>query len=157
MSKSSSVELVDFSAGLAPHFGRLNRAWIEQDYAIEPPEEEMLARPESVIERGGAIVFAKRGDEVVGTGGLEALAEGDFEIIKMAVEPECRGRGIGQLLMDRLIAIAIERGARWVRIETVAALVAANGLYRKNGFIPAREQQSRHGYSRADMFYERKV
>lgn len=157
MLKESSVELVDFSEVLAPHFGRLNRAWIEKDYAIEPPEEEMLGRPESVIERGGAIVFAKRGDEVVGTGGLEALEGGDFEIIKMAVEPACRGLGIGQLLMERLLEIAIERGARWVRIETAASLGPANGLYRKNGFEPAREQRSLHGYSRADMFYERKV
>lgn len=151
------IEIVDFTEALALHFGRLNRAWIEKDYAIEPPEEEMLARPASVIEKGGVIVFAKRGDEVVGTAGLEVLEGGDFEIIKMAVEPEWRGEGIGQMLMERLLAIAREREARWVRIETAASLAPANALYRKNGFVPAREQRSLHGYSRADMFYERRV
>ena len=117
----------------------------------------MLARPESVIERGGAIVFARRGQEIVGTGGLEALEGGDFEIIKMAVTPSCRGWGIGQLLMDRLVEMAIDRGAHWVRIETATSLVPANALYRKNGFVSARVQKSLHGYSRADAFYERRV
>jgi putative acetyltransferase len=152
-----SIEIVEFTLELAPHFGRLNRAWIEKDYAIEPPEEEMLARPVSVIERGGGIIFARDGARVVGTGGLEPLPEGNFEIIKMAVEPDCRGLGIGQLLIERLMAMAIKRGATWVRIETVSALAPANGLYRKNGFGLAREQHSLHGYSRADMFYEKRV
>ncbi len=151
------IELVDFTAELAPHFGRLNRAWIEQDFVIEPPEEEMLARPETVIERGGAIVFAVQAGKVVGTGGLEPWGEGDFEIIKMAVEPTCRGHGVGQLILERLAAMAAAQGAQWVRIETAAALVAANALYRKNGFEPARVQRSLHGYSRADRFYERRV
>lgn len=154
---NEAIKIVDFTEALAPHFGRLNRAWIEQDYAIEPPEEEMLARPASVIERGGAIVFAQRGEAIVGTAGLEVLAGGDFEIIKMAVDPEWRGQGVGQRLIERLLAMAKARGARWVRIETAAALAPANGLYRKNGFVPAREQKSLHGYSRADMFYERRV
>jgi ribosomal protein S18 acetylase RimI-like enzyme len=155
--RSQNINVVEFSPELASHFGRLNRAWIEKDYAIEPPEEAMLARPISVIERGGAIIFAKRGDDVVGTAGLEAWEGGDFEIIKMAVEPERWGEGIGQLLMERLLRMAQERKARWVRIETAASLVPANGLYRKNGFVAAREQKSLHGYSRADMFYERRV
>lgn len=151
------IEILDFSEELAPHFGRLNRAWIEQDYAIEPPEEEMLARPQSVIERGGVIVFVQQGKQIVGTGGLEPLSGGDYEIIKMAVEPECRGQGIGQRLIQRLTEMAIERGATWVRIETASSLGPANALYRKNAFVAAREQRSLHGYSRADVFYEKRV
>lgn len=151
------IKILDFSEELAPHFGRLNRAWIEKDYTIEPPEEEMLARPQSVIERGGVIVFVQQGERIVGTGGLEPLSDGDYEIIKMAVEPECRGQGIGQRLIERLTEIAIGRGATWVRIETASSLAPANALYRKNGFMVAREQRSLHGYSRADVFYEKRV
>ena len=151
------IEILEFTEELAPHFGRLNRAWIEKDYAIEPPEEEMLARPQSVIERGGVIVFVRQGGLIVGTGGLEPLSGGDYEIIKMAVEPESRGQGIGQQLIERLTAVAIERGATWVRIETASSLAPANALYRKNGFVAAREQRSLHGYSRANVFYEKRV
>ena len=151
------IEILEFTEELAPHFGRLNRAWIEKDYAIEPPEEEMLARPQSVIERGGVIVFVRQGGLIVGTGGLEPLSGGDYEIIKMAVEPESRGQGIGQQLIERLTAVAIERGATWVRIGTASSLAPANPLYRKNGFVAAREQRSLHGYSRANVFYEKRV
>ena len=71
----------------------------------------------------------------IGTGALINEGNGKFELAKMAVTASHRGRGIGRLLAERLIAVAKASGAREVELVSQTALPAAVSLYRKLGFI----------------------
>lgn len=59
----------------------------------------------------------------------------DFELAKMAVNPEFRGRKIGDLLMDASVAFAKAKNANRIILESNTKQAAAISLYRKHGFV----------------------
>jgi len=70
---------------------------------------------------------------VVGYGGLWVILE-DSHVTTLAVDPEYRGRGFGEVLLLRLIDEAIERDAAWMTLEVRESNAVAQRLYRKYGF-----------------------
>lgn len=77
------------------------------------------------------VVF--RGDQAVGTGRL--LPE--FRIGRMAVVTAHRRSGIASLILERLVAVAAERGARTVVLH---AQVAVLDFYLRHGFAAEGEE-----------------
>lgn len=148
------VEIHTLDESLSPHFARLNRAWIERLYKIEPADEVILASPQRLVDEGGAVLFLRVDGEIVGTGGLQKLDTETAEVVKMAIDPAYQGRGLGGRIMAALLDEARRLGFRRAYIETNAELVPANAMYRKYGFKPTGQTESLHGYARADMFYE---
>ena len=60
-----------------------------------------------------------------------------LRIYSIAVHPDYRGRGLGQVLMDQTIQTAGECKAAKITLEVKVTNTSAIGLYMKNGFIPA--------------------
>ena len=74
---------------------------------------------------------------VVGCGGIAPLAGADADVCelrKMYLLPAARGRGLGQMMLDRCLAAARGRGYRRCYLETLSAMDAAQALYAKAGF-----------------------
>lgn len=149
-----ATEIRGWDPALAPHFERLNREWIERLFVLEPADELILANPQELIEAGGEVMFVLVDGEVVGTAGLQQLDAQTVELVKMAITPDSQGRGLGGRLIQALIAAAQAKGFTRIYIETNASLAASNHLYLKYGFKPTGQTTSRHGYARADVFYE---
>ena len=154
MSADMTPEIRMLDDSLAPHFARLNRAWIERLYVIEPADEIILASPQRLVDGGGAVLFLLMEGEVVGTGDLQKLDETTAEVVKMAVDPPQQGKGLGGRIMAALLDEARRLGFRRAYTGTNGELAAANGMYLKYGFKPIGQRTSLHGYVRADMFYE---
>jgi [ribosomal protein S18]-alanine N-acetyltransferase len=76
--------------------------------------------------------LAREGDEVVGFA-LGRVVLREAELLLLAVKREGRGRGIGQLLLDRFIEVAATRGAQDLHLEVREGNGAIN-LYAKTGF-----------------------
>ncbi len=148
------MEILAYNPAFAPDFERLNRAWIERYFQLERPDLEVFARPESIITSGGMISFARVGRMVVGTGALIKHTGQLGEIAKMAVDDAFQSRGIGQALLETLIAGACERGFQRLEIETSSRLPSAIRLYRRVGFRDQEKRASHHGFGRADVFLE---
>ena len=55
-------------------------------------------------------------------------------LAELYVVPERRGQGIGRALMDEVFAVAREKGARHIELNTSHDDVAARALYEKLGF-----------------------
>jgi ribosomal-protein-alanine N-acetyltransferase len=72
-------------------------------------------------------------DRVVAYGGIWVIME-DSHVTTLAVDPEYRGRGFGEVLLLRLIDEAMERGAAWMTLEVRQSNAIAQRLYRKYGF-----------------------
>src|SRR3546814_18319600 len=75
----------------------------------------------------------------LGVGGLRDLGDGICEMKRLYIDPEGRGRNLGRLLADAVIAEARQLGYRVMRLDTLPRMVAANRIYDALGFrdIPA--------------------
>ena len=89
----------------------------------------------------------RRGGDL-GYAGLSCLSPArgaDAEVMTLAVAPWAQGRGVGGVLLDALLAAAVDRGAGRVMLEVRADNAAARALYAAAGF----EQVAvREGYYR---------
>jgi DNA-binding MarR family transcriptional regulator/predicted GNAT family acetyltransferase len=131
----AQVEIVDYRPAYKKHFAALNYQWLEEDFAIEEFDRRMLEDPNGIIlRRGGAIMFARHDEDIVGTCALLARPDGNVELVKMAVTPAFRGRGIGRLLTLHAIDRAKALGARRLVLATSPRLLVANVLYKSMGF-----------------------
>lgn len=128
-----TVEIIDFEPPLAEHFRRLNLEWLHKYFVVEAVDEELLANPSVIVEGGGAILFARVEDEIVGTCALQR--DGDScELAKMAVTEGWQGRRIGAKLLCAAIERARTMGVPVLHLVTNSTLVPAINLYRKHGF-----------------------
>lgn len=151
----SPVDIVSYRPELRADFERLNRQWIEKDFHIEGSDAASLADPHGVfVAPGGEVLFALVEGAVLGTCALRREDADTFELCKMAVAPEARGRNLGDALMRAALAWARQRGVKRLYLVTNSALGPALGLYRKHGFVTTRsgpELVRETGYSRADV------
>jgi len=89
---------------------------------------DALKRPEVTF------VVARVAGHVVGCGAVVKSAQGWAEIKRMFVSPAARGQKLGRRLLQKLEAIAVERGVTLLRLETGVKQPEALSLYRSVGF-----------------------
>lgn len=151
-----SITILPFSPEHAPIFDRLNRAWIEEHFTIEPFDDLVLTQPEKMIlATGGEIWFAALNDKVVGACALLNFAPGIFEFTKLGVDEKARGNGVARKLLLHCRDRAKQKGAHTLKIFTSSKLIPANALYRSENFIEVEmtpEQKAR--YIRGNVMYD---
>jgi len=100
MSEFQLVEVVAFSSELEKHFESLNREWIEEYFVIEEADRVVFTDPfKEIVEPGGQVFFVVLQGEVLGTCAVIRSSDQVYELAKMAVKSEARGRGYGDLLI----------------------------------------------------------
>jgi putative acetyltransferase len=155
-SRVAEIGIRRFQKGDAAAFRRLNEEWITRFFRIEPKEEPILADPQStILDSGGRIFFATAGERCVGCCALIPIADQEFEVAKMAVEPSYQRAGIGRRLLVAAIEEGRNAGAHRLYLETNHALTPAIRLYESVGFKhidPNRIIPSQ--YARADVYME---
>lgn len=75
------------------------------------------------------------GDGLVGFAGVMVIDE-EAHITNMLVAPGHRQRGIGRQLMERLVEVSIEMGAKHLTLEVRSKNSAARQLYSRFGLVP---------------------
>jgi ribosomal protein S18 acetylase RimI-like enzyme len=149
-----SFEIIPFSSALQPHFESINKAWVSQYFSLEPFDLAQLENPEeTIIAKGGEIIFARLGEAIVGTVALIPSEEGVWEMIKMGVSPAFQGKGAGELLGKHILAIARQKRATKVRLYTHTKLEAAIKLYHRLGFVPCELECGAYGRCNQKMEY----
>jgi ribosomal protein S18 acetylase RimI-like enzyme len=151
-----SLTILPFDDQHAQVFDRLNRAWIEQYFTIEPIDELVLTQPEKmIITPGGEIWFAALNGDVIGACAILNFAPGIFEFTKLGVDEKARGKGVARALLRHCTARARARGAHTLKIFTNTRLAPACTLYRSENFteIPMNAEE-RARYVRGDVMFE---
>ena len=107
---------------------------IEKYCFVSPWSKDSLRKEIEENERAAYIV-AKHDGRVVGYAGMwHVVNEG--HITNVAVGAEHRRRGVGGMLVARLIEIARARGMLGITLEVRISNLHAQRLYSKFGFIP---------------------
>ncbi len=87
--------------------------------------------------------------QLVGWAGVIVIAE-TAQILTIGVVTAEQGRGVGQTLLDELLAEARRRGATEIVLEVRIDNVAARRLYERNRFVPLRVRRGYYDLGRVD-------
>ncbi len=129
------MKVTTFKPELRDAFKALNLEWVRTHFKVEPKDLEQLENPEAIRASGGEIFFVTTDEgEAVATAALIRMDDGGFELAKMAVRPDQRGKKFGDLLMKLTEAWARERGANRIYLISNTDLEPAIALYLKHGF-----------------------
>ena len=129
------MKVMTFKPEFRDAFRELNLEWIRTHFKIEKKDLEQLENPEAIREGGGEIFFVVNdAGEAIATAALIRMPDGGFELAKMAVRPDFRGKKLGDLLMKLTEAWARERDATRVYLVSNTDLEPAIALYLKHGF-----------------------
>jgi putative acetyltransferase len=116
-------------------FKQLNLEWLDYYYLTESHDLMILDDPEGkVLGNGGFIWMAEADGKIIGSAGLMKEHEGVYELVKMAVTADYRGKGISRLLIEKCLSKARELGAKKLILFSNHQLQRAIGLYEKYGF-----------------------
>lgn len=149
----NQIVIRSWEDAFAEDFIRLSLEWLEKYVCVEPADEEMLVHPhETILDIGGAIYFASSGSVNVGTVSMIPLGEGVYELAKLAVTGDCKGRGIGGILMETALDFAKTHHAKRIILFTNHVLRPAIRLYERFGFreVPLTDAE----YESADVKME---
>jgi [ribosomal protein S18]-alanine N-acetyltransferase len=118
---------------------------IDRLIAVSPEAGQWSAAGFFSSESQGVVVrIAENHGAILGMVAVRMVAA-EAEILNVAVSPEFRRQGIGQLLIDYALAEARSAGAKKVFLEVRESNVAARALYARLGFS---EAGRRRGYYR---------
>ncbi|RZJ40496.1 MAG: N-acetyltransferase [Brevundimonas sp.] len=150
-----TVAIVPYRPDHAAAWRSLNEHWIRAGgYAIEAKDDLVLGDPEgAILSKGGAIFIAEVDGAAVGCCSLMRMADGGYEVGKMAVDAAAHGQGLGRRLLDACEAHAQAAGAPRLYLETNSAQTHAIALYEAFGFRHLPPQPT--PYARANVFMEK--
>lgn len=110
-------------------------AWLGLDLCFQGFEDELENLPGKYGPPAGRLYLASNDGEVAGCIALRALGPGICEMKRLFVREEFRGRQIGNLLIEKLIADAREIGYERMRLDTFPPKMGkAVQLYESYGF-----------------------
>jgi N-acetylglutamate synthase-like GNAT family acetyltransferase len=142
MRQLNEVEIVDYQPRFKRYFKSLNVQWLQEYFKVEETDKILLSDPHGkVIKPGGLVLFARLDGKIVGTAALIKHNKHIYELAKMAVTREVRGRQVGRKLGLAAIERAKKAGARQLVLLTSPQLTAAYNLYRSLGFVEISPEQ----------------
>jgi ribosomal protein S18 acetylase RimI-like enzyme len=110
-------------------------AWLKMDLSFQNIDHELHTFCLMYGEPSGCYLLALYGSDMIAGGvGLRKLSDTICEMKRLYVYPQFAGQGIGTALCMKLFVQARLRRYRFMRLDTIARLTAANSLYEKLGF-----------------------
>lgn len=145
-----NFEIVDYETSDQPKVKALNHEWLHKYDLWEPLDDLYLDHPEEkVLHKGGRILLAKVGSEIIGTAFVVPKGEGVAEVCKLCVAEAWQGKGIGKDLMQSAMKTAVELGNHTIELYSNYKLESAYKMYQKLGFKEVEEYGDQ--YAEADL------
>ncbi len=111
-----------------------------------------LSDQEAFMADNGRLLLAREGGVIGGIACLKKLKDDTCEIKRMYVQPEFRGKKIGELLLSRLIEEAKTIGYAIILLDSDPYMTKAHSIYRALGFV---ETEPYPGAEMSDDEYSR--
>lgn len=124
-----------------------------EGFAAKDPELDALSV--FYTNSGGIYFVAEESDEILGGAGIAPLKGNSevWELQKMYLAKNSRGKGIGKQLMEKCIQEAKKRNISKLYIETLDSMIEANSMYKKFGFEEVLEPVGDTGHFGCDKYY----
>jgi len=146
-SASSAVKDFVFHQAASPHdIAQARELFLEYAQSLgfslcfQNFETELAHLPGDYAPPGGRLLLAEYEGQLAACVALHKLDADICEMKRLYLRPQFRGRGLGRILADRILAEARQIGYRRMRLDTVEPVMKdAVAMYRKLGFkeIPA--------------------
>jgi putative acetyltransferase len=106
--------------------------------AVTPPEDVHALELDGLLDPSVTFFSLRADGRLLGVGAIKQIDADHVEVKSMHTAEEARRRGVGRAIVDHLLAVAAERGASRVSLETGAmdAFEPARSLYASVGFEP---------------------
>ena len=128
------IKIVGFNKKYSEKFFILNKAWIEESWQLEDSDKKDLLNPDKIVDNGGQVFFALENKIPIGTVAMIKSSDNRFELAKMTVQEDFRGKGIANMLMDECLRFAKQNSSREIFLISNDSLIIARSLYDKYGF-----------------------
>lgn len=110
--------------------------------------------------KGAMYNIAIMNGKIVGGAGIYptiGLPEDTCELVKMYLNPEARGQGLGKLLIDKCVEAAMDFGYKNIYLESMPELRKALSVYEKFGFEYLQGPLGNSGHSGCDLWMKKKL
>ena len=132
---TNALQFRNYQAKDAKIFKSLNIEWLETYFEVEPYDELVLSNPQKeILDPGGQIFMLLKDNHIIGTFAFINKGNGVYEFSKMAVKPEERGKGYGNLMMQYMVQYAAQQPWKKLILYSNTLLMNSIHLYRKYGF-----------------------
>ncbi len=111
-----------------------SRNRLNEELDIDELYNHSISDQDSFMSDSGRLLLAKEGETVAGIAFLKRLREDVCEIKRMYVQPQYRGKKIGELLLSKLIEEAKVIGYSRVFLDSDPYMDKAHSLYKAMGF-----------------------
>ena len=150
----TKVKIVPFKRKYKKTFKTLNYEWLNEYFEVEEEDKKQLLNPEQeIIKKGGEIFFAVNDGSVIGTCAMIKCRDDSFELAKMVVAKNYRGKHVGRKLALTCIGFAVTNNAKRITLSTNKKLYAALSLYKSLGFTEVTKKQDSR-YKRELIYLE---
>ena len=147
------IKIIGYQPIYKEDFIKLNKAWLEEYFYVEPHDIETFSTIEKdIIQNGGEIFFCLVDNIVAGTVAMIKFDDKTFELAKMAVDKKFQGQKLSSRLMESCIAFAKQNQAEKIFLVSNRILKPALSLYAKYNFIEVPMDET--DYARADIQME---
>lgn len=131
-----NIKIMGYDPQYKDDFIKLNKAWLEEYFYIEPHDIDTFNNIENeIIEKDGEIFFCKVNNEIAGTVAMIKTNNTTYELAKMAVDKKFQGMKLSKLLMEACIEFAKKKKAEKIFLLSNTKLLPAINLYKKFNFI----------------------
>ena len=123
---------------------------------LYPEDDEEVPAPWTLEDLVRTFVVARLGGVAAGCGALAPLTEGSFEVVRMYVRPDCRGRRIADRILAELENLARTQGADVLMLRCGPRQPAALRVYERNGYV-RRGAFAYHREHPTNIFFEKRL
>lgn len=148
-----NTKIITYLPEYKEDFIKLNKAWLEKYFYVEPHDLETFNTiEEDIINNGGQIFFCLIDNKIAGTVAMIKVNEKVYELAKMAVDENFKGLKLSNLLMEACIEFAKQQQAEKIFLVSNRILKPALNLYLKYNFVEVAMDET--DYERADIQME---
>ncbi|MEP7238676.1 MAG: GNAT family N-acetyltransferase [Ferruginibacter sp.] len=114
-------------------------AWLNIDLGFQHFEEELKELKTMYGLPGGGIILCEVDNKFIACVAVRKIDNKTAELKRMFVQPAYQRHGIGKILLEKAIELAIAEKYSYIRLDTLNYMTSAISLYRQYGFyeIPA--------------------
>jgi len=151
---ASHIQVADYKPEHHARFREINEQWITRSFTMEEEDWKTVNDPEDyILKDGGKIYIALLNGYPVGTCAYLNFGNGEYEMIKMAVDETYRGLSIGRTICEESVKRMKEHGAKKIILfSNREGSAVAISMYRKLGFTEVPLGTSE--FARADIKME---